>query len=577
MGSTNYGNQQLAFDFNEDATGKLFNKTQYQLTPSGIYSGFTLSKLSDTYISVSAGLCYIQDDTSQLGTRVETTASQTLPITSVTPYIILRFNWIDALHNYMDILVSDFASIQASDLIVGRAIYENSGTTMLSTFDYSRKSLFYTNKIKTQNSYLRVSSTEPISNQFSISSGVLNSSKGNLIISGGNYPVSGVSNTVNGRYDIIYIDENGVVQVQEGIDSVSPVAPRYGNKKVVAEIRRGALRTTVYGSEIFSVLASFDVPPITSDLFLLDSGNLFSSIDVENALQEIAGSNFVFKGLKTIQGNIFIEASSGVVAETLKGAAGQNIQVLKKSDGSVAQYIDTNGKLVNACGTNLTILDKYTVFTTDTVEDAINQIAGEDMTIKAQKTFDTSPILPVATLSTNPIIKSQFDTHASTAATASLGHVKSGTDITVDASGNVSVVDNSHNHISSNITDATPSNTGNTIVKRDAGGAFQGHLVGTADYASSAGSATSASSAGYATSAGSANYASSAGSASSATTAGYAGSAGTTANLTVYTPGQAYSSGYYLNIAITGHDTAQGGFWQAGTVANGSILVRVSV
>jgi len=185
MGSTNYGNQQLAFDFNEDATGKLFNKTQYQLTPSGIYSGFTLSKLSDTYISVSAGLCYIQDDTSQLGTRVETTASQTLPITSVTPYIILRFNWIDALHNYMDILVSDFASIQASDLIVGRAIYENSGTTMLSTFDYSRKSLFYTNKIKTQNSYLRVSSTEPISNQFSISSGVLNSSKGNLIISGG--------------------------------------------------------------------------------------------------------------------------------------------------------------------------------------------------------------------------------------------------------------------------------------------------------------------------------------------------------------------------------------------------------
>lgn len=77
-------------------------------------------------------------------------------------------------------------------------------------------------------------------------------------------------------------------------------------------------------------------------------------------------------------------------------------------------------------------------------------------------------------------------------ATASvLGGVKSGTDITVDASGNVSVADNSHNHTSANISDATNANTANMIVKRDASGNFSAGTI-TASLSGNATTATTA-------------------------------------------------------------------------------------
>ena len=54
MGSQDFGSQILSFDFNEDATGKKFNKTQYGLTPSGIYSGFTLERFSDFMVRITS-------------------------------------------------------------------------------------------------------------------------------------------------------------------------------------------------------------------------------------------------------------------------------------------------------------------------------------------------------------------------------------------------------------------------------------------------------------------------------------------------------------------------------------------
>lgn len=56
------------------------------------------------------------------------------------------------------------------------------------------------------------------------------------------------------------------------------------------------------------------------------------------------------------------------------------------------------------------------------------------------------------------------------------------------------VIDNSHNHVSANISDATSTNTAGTIVKRDSFGNFTAgtvyaNLIGNADYATNAGNA----------------------------------------------------------------------------------------
>ena len=46
------------------------------------------------------------------------------------------------------------------------------------------------------------------------------------------------------------------------------------------------------------VLTSFDMTAYPSDLTIVDANNLYSSNNVEDALQEIAGSPFTFKRVK---------------------------------------------------------------------------------------------------------------------------------------------------------------------------------------------------------------------------------------------------------------------------------------
>lgn len=53
-----------------------------------------------------------------------------------------------------------------------------------------------------------------------------------------------------------------------------------------------------------------------------------------------------------------------------------------------------------------------------------------------------------------------------------IGGVQGGADITVDVAGEMTIVANSHNHTSANISDATNVNTANMVVKRDASGDF---------------------------------------------------------------------------------------------------------
>lgn len=82
------------------------------------------------------------------------------------------------------------------------------------------------------------------------------------------------------------------------------------------------------------------------------------------------------------------------------------------------------------------------------------------------------------------ILKSYFDTLYNNyflpiASASTIGGIKSGTDITVDLIGNVSVNDNSHNHLSANITDlnTTLSTFGASYVPKT-GATMTGKLIG---------------------------------------------------------------------------------------------------
>ena len=47
MGSTNYGNQIINFDYKSPATAEKFNNLTYQIIPRGIYEGGLLTKNRD--------------------------------------------------------------------------------------------------------------------------------------------------------------------------------------------------------------------------------------------------------------------------------------------------------------------------------------------------------------------------------------------------------------------------------------------------------------------------------------------------------------------------------------------------
>lgn len=398
MGTQEYGApQKLSFDYAEEATAKLFNNINYQLVPTGIYNGFTLTKLSNTVVELSTGLCFIQDSENSVGTRIETGSSQNITVSSATPFIVLRFNWADAQNNFMDMLPLANYQILPNDLIVGRCIFDDSGSVMNTVFDYTRRSIFYTNKQKVEDSYLRVTPTEPSSNQVHISSGVLNSSKGNLLISGGIYPSGGLPATTGaGRIDLIYIDEDGLIQFLQGVAQAIPVAPRYGNRKVIAEIRRGASRNSIRGNEIFRVISSFDMNAITSDQLLVDMGARYSSTNVEDAFQELALSNFSFAGDKTFTDSVSINAAPNKVAFTARASSGYNAAEFKSFNGTTQVSIDQNGKMWIAIDPDISLTDQYTVFTTPKYREAINQIGGGTMTFKGAKTFSNALTLSVA-------------------------------------------------------------------------------------------------------------------------------------------------------------------------------------
>jgi len=168
-------------------------------------------------------------------------------------------------------------------------------------------------------------------------------------------------------------------------------------------------------------MTSLDVPTISSDFLINDAGNLYSSENLEAALQEIAGQPFTFKNTKTFQGAIDVQATTGKVASKIKGAYCQNIEEVRKSDNTLVQRVDQNGRFHNTVGATIKIADTGNVFTTDEIEAAINQIASGTQTFKGAKTFQDKVTLSNADITTAKITTANVTTvNASTVNTTSL-------------------------------------------------------------------------------------------------------------------------------------------------------------
>jgi len=283
MGSINYGHQVLSFDYKNPGSSQSFNKLLYKLLPSGLYEGGDLTINNNTQITLTPLVCYIVDNLSQLGVRIETTIPQVIPMSFSQPYIILRFRWVDSENNFMDMLATDTPDTNNGDLIVGKGIYDP-GLDLVS-IDYSERSTASLSQIEQAKDSFRVTPTDPPTKQLNIKGGKLFNFDALKIISDTVTIDINDTSTV-GRNDLIFIDNNGTIQIEEGVPAVIPLTADYGSKLVIAEIHRGPGRTNVKGDEIVQV-TDWDAINISSYMRTRNQFNRFKEGTVEDSLEQL--------------------------------------------------------------------------------------------------------------------------------------------------------------------------------------------------------------------------------------------------------------------------------------------------
>jgi len=261
MALVNTGGQNITFKFNQEGLSKDFNKIYYKIITAGIYDGGELEKINNSSVRLHPLTCYVEDSVAELGVRVQTTENVTIEgVAEATPYIVIRFEWVEEEENYADFIAVDESSITTDDIIVGQAVYISGA--LQETFDYTRREV---GEISRSNlgsqaeetttdidAYLYVQAKEPPTNKVLIKKGFVVKENGDV-----EYKEQQDSPTFNtttlGRIDLLYINEDGDFAVMEGMDSATPVAPTFSGNEgyyVIAKITRGASAATITGDQI---------------------------------------------------------------------------------------------------------------------------------------------------------------------------------------------------------------------------------------------------------------------------------------------------------------------------------------
>lgn len=400
--SVNKGNQVIVHKYREEARAKIFNRLLSDLLPLGIYSGLTLTRLNDTQVALAAGTVIIKSPTFptlNISPRIETTASQTVSLESSTnegfcntakPYIVLRFYWSDQELNYMDMLPVGFSDdpdetdedlILSTDIVVGKVLFEEevvgSGDYVIrasNAFDYTRRGVSFISDAQQASVELRVSSSETNTKKVYVSAGSINTSKGRMTVAGGDYPSASTitDTTTMGRWDLVYVDEDGAVKIVEGTPSADPEAPLYLNRKVIAEIHRGAGRTDIIGPDIHAVNVTRQGQINAANFPIEDAGNYYTTKTIEAAFQEI------YELYASILGG------PGISDDTVKD-----------------YHIDWGTASGQVSAVDVPIADALNVLAAANVEAALAEIAGSGRTTETLKNLGDAIVTVANALSTH--------------------------------------------------------------------------------------------------------------------------------------------------------------------------------
>lgn len=257
MGIVDIGNQIITYDYKQEAIAEDFNRLNHNLLPRGIYSGGTLSKVSDVSINIAPLTCSYTDSTNNVTVRIETTTTANISISAAKPYVVLKYTWLNTEINYAEFLTKDKTEIVTDDLILGKGDFNGS---TLEDFDYSRKSwsVGYYEDYSNRDFPFKVIATDPYSVNVTVMPGKMFFDSAIVeIATDTTSPDFILPVGVLGRRDIIAINKSSVLVILQGDESAGLPLPTVSASYVpLAIINFPANATEVHGSYIEHIYPS---------------------------------------------------------------------------------------------------------------------------------------------------------------------------------------------------------------------------------------------------------------------------------------------------------------------------------
>lgn len=375
----NLGSQVLTFDYLQAGTAESFNKINYRIFERGIYTGGIISKYSASQIEISPMVFYIEDSTTELGVRVETTVpfqSSTTPgddfqITSTKTYIVARFTWSNTEAWYVKFwALENPGAIESDDIVIGKLIY--SGSTLQTTVDYSLRTVPSIVRLQETVTDLRVTLNTVASDSVSISAGVALINGRYVSVSAQNIDVP--ATVANPQVDIVYIKTDGTPAVQTNNGGTLTVQ----GLPIARIYRTGTPGVSVNGYHI----ENLNTVAHKIGTYLDANVGLTANSDEKGVTQ---------KAVKAYIDTNYLNIT-GDEAQDVEGALTFNDAIVFNTGGTVKFEVmpvleDSGGTYLQPSGSNNGEIVTYGYYTSNTVK-----LTG-DQVVQGAKTFYTLPLL----------------------------------------------------------------------------------------------------------------------------------------------------------------------------------------
>jgi len=240
----NTGSQEVNMLYHTPGVSSHINLRQFGISPTGIHSGGWLSIVDATHAQISALICEITDGSYNVRVRMQEAVS--VLIGSSTPYVVLRWTYTGSASNdYME--PTAVATPEDNDLVVGYCTFSGGGA--LNGFTYTSRS-----NPSVKDLFLKVEETGDSDLRVRIRGGYFQDGSSSIQIPDQKSDLF-TPPASNSKVYLVYIDSSdGTIKIDStGTAAVSPVAPSYAGKLVIAEVTLASTNTSIAQDEIVDV------------------------------------------------------------------------------------------------------------------------------------------------------------------------------------------------------------------------------------------------------------------------------------------------------------------------------------